>query len=29
MNFKHGMRTVHPGEVLREDYLEPLEKRSA
>ncbi len=25
MNFKHGMRPVHPGEVLREDYLEPLE----
>ena len=25
MNFEHGMRPVHPGEVLREDYLEPLE----
>ena len=25
MNFKHGMRPVHPGEVLREDYLKPLE----
>ena len=25
MNFKHGMRPVHPGEVLREDYLAPLE----
>lgn len=23
--FKNGMRAVHPGEVLREDYLEPLE----
>jgi addiction module HigA family antidote len=22
--FKNGMRTVHPGEVLREDYLIPL-----
>ena len=22
--FKNGMRAVHPGEVLREDYLEPL-----
>lgn len=22
---KNGMRPVHPGEVLREDYLEPLE----
>jgi addiction module HigA family antidote len=22
--FKNGMRPVHPGEVLREDYLEPL-----
>ena len=21
---KNGMRAVHPGEVLREDYLEPL-----
>jgi len=23
--FKNGMRAVHPGEVLCEDYLEPLE----
>ncbi|SAL24382.1 HigA family addiction module antitoxin [Caballeronia humi] len=23
-NFKNGMRPVHPGEVLREDYLVPL-----
>lgn len=23
MGFKNGMRPVHPGEVLREDYLEP------
>ncbi|GGW49908.1 HigA family addiction module antitoxin [Alishewanella tabrizica] len=23
--FKNGMRAVHPGEVLREDYMEPLE----
>lgn len=23
--FKNGMRPVHPGEVLREDYLEPLD----
>ena len=23
--FKNGMRPVHPGEVLREDYLVPLE----
>jgi len=22
--FKNGMRSVHPGEVLREDYLKPL-----
>ena len=22
--FKNGMRPVHPGEVLREDYLVPL-----
>lgn len=22
--FKNGMRPVHPGEVLREDFLEPL-----
>lgn len=25
MAFKHGMRPVHPGEVLREDYLKPQE----
>lgn len=24
MNIKNGMRPVHPGEVLREDYLAPL-----
>lgn len=24
MAFKNGMRPVHPGEVLREDYLNPL-----
>lgn len=24
MGFKNGMRPVHPGEVLREDYLVPL-----
>jgi addiction module HigA family antidote len=24
MNIKNGMRPVHPGEVLREDYLVPL-----
>lgn len=24
MTFKNGMRPVHPGEVLREEYLEPL-----
>jgi addiction module HigA family antidote len=23
--FKNGMRPVHPGEILREDYLAPLE----
>lgn len=23
--FKNGMRPVHPGEILREDYLVPLE----
>ena len=23
--FKNGMRPIHPGEILREDYLEPLE----
>jgi antitoxin HigA-1 len=23
MNFKNGMRPVHPGEVLREDFLRP------
>lgn len=22
--FRNGMRPVHPGEVLREDYLEPI-----
>ena len=22
--FKNGMRPVHPGEILREDYLLPL-----
>lgn len=25
MAFKNRMRPVHPGEVLREDYLKPLE----
>jgi len=25
MSFKNGMRPVHPGEVLREDYLKPLQ----
>ena len=25
MGFKSGVRPVHPGEVLREDYLKPLE----
>lgn len=25
MAFKNGMRPVHPGEVLREEYLVPLE----
>jgi len=24
MSFKNGMRPVHPGEILREDFLEPL-----
>lgn len=24
MSFKNGMRPVHPGEILREDYLKPL-----
>lgn len=24
MAFKNGMRPVHPGEVLREDYLKPM-----
>jgi addiction module HigA family antidote len=24
MTFKNGMRPVHPGEVLREEYLKPL-----
>ena len=23
--FKNGMRPIHPGEVLREDYLKPME----
>lgn len=23
--FKNGMRPIHPGEVLREDYLVPLQ----
>lgn len=23
--FKNGMRPIHPGEILREDYLVPLE----
>ena len=23
--FKNGMRPVHPGEILREDYLKPLD----
>jgi len=23
-SFKNGMRPVHPGEILREDYLKPL-----
>ena len=22
--FKNGMRSIHPGEVLREDYLKPM-----
>lgn len=22
--FKNGLRPIHPGEVLREDYLKPL-----
>ena len=22
--FKNGMRPVHPGEILKEEYLEPL-----
>jgi antitoxin HigA-1 len=25
MAFQNGMRPVHPGEVLREDYLKPLD----
>lgn len=25
MSFKNGMRPVHPGEILREDFLEPLQ----
>lgn len=27
--YKNGMRPVHPGEVLREEYLEPLEMSAA
>ena len=23
--YKNGMRPIHPGEILREDYLEPME----
>jgi addiction module HigA family antidote len=23
--FKNGMRPIHPGEILREDYLKPLD----
>jgi len=25
MSIKNGMRPIHPGEILREDYLAPLE----
>lgn len=25
MGFKNGMRPVHPGEILREEYLKPLD----
>ena len=25
MSIKNGMRPVHPGEILREDFLKPLE----
>ncbi len=25
MSFKNGMRPVHPGEILRKDYLDPLD----
>lgn len=25
MTIKNGMRPVHPGEILREDYLQPLD----
>lgn len=25
MSHRNGMRPVHPGEILREDYLQPLE----
>jgi hypothetical protein len=25
MTFKNGMRPVHPGEILREEYLKPLD----
>ena len=24
MNIKNGMRPIHPGEILREDFLKPL-----
>ena len=27
MAFKNGMRPVHPGEVLREEYLRPLARK--
>jgi addiction module HigA family antidote len=25
IKFKNGMRPIHPGEILREDYLKPLD----
>jgi hypothetical protein len=28
MSFKNGMRPVHPGEVLREDFLRPADLRT-
>ena len=28
MAFKNGMRPIHPGEILREDYLSPLRMRA-